>query len=60
MTDKKILFSEEKPILEGFYQTNRGDLWFDFEEGLFCDDDGFPIYSTDKVKWWIKKVNDIN
>lgn len=57
----ETLFAEEKPILEGYYHTNRGLLWFNPEEednygekGVFCDEDGFPIYTRDKVKWWNK------
>ena len=58
--EKKILFSEQKPTADGTYPTNRGDLFFsvmdvDEEGGVFCDDHGFPIYSRDKIKWWIDK-----
>jgi len=55
--EEKILFDEQKPTKDGKYHTNRGYLEFNVELGHFLDDDGFPIYSDDKIKWWIEKVD---
>ena len=55
--EEKILFDEQKPTKDGKYHTNRGYLEFNVELGHFLDDDGFPIYSDDKIKWWMEIPN---